>query len=76
MLQRCGKAKEMGSMGPVTIREERDNIVLSRQEALAAIKRRTTHLNVKIQDPNQDFLEVRIKEMFQIHHLLQRQAYV
>lgn len=31
------------------------------KQALAAIKRRRAHLNVKIQDQNQDFLEVKIK---------------
>ena len=56
------------------MREEADNLVLSKREALAAIKRKRAHLNVKIQDQNKDFLEVRIKQMFQIHHLRHRQG--
>lgn len=48
MLQCCRTAKEMGSRRPVTMREEADNLVLNKQEALAAIKRRRAHLRFRI----------------------------
>lgn len=52
------------------MREEADNLVLSKGEALAAIKRRQEQLNVKIQDENQDFLEVKVKHDHSISLLI------
>lgn len=39
----------MGSSTPVTMREETENLVLSKRKALAGIKRRRTNLNVMTQ---------------------------
>lgn len=65
-LQRCERAKEMGSSTPVTMREETENLVLSKRKALAGIKRRRTNLNVMTQ--------ARINQIFKILCLLQGQA--
>lgn len=65
-LQRCERAKEMGSSRPVTMREEAENLVLSKRKTLAGIKRRRTNLNVMTQ--------TRINQILKTLCLLQGQA--